>query len=87
MPTKELRKTDENDREWVLVSWSDDDVGIDPSRNLIKEDEDGNRYALMYIDHENVSGRFLTQVYPRFTRAVPRSLSHSMARVAGGFIA
>lgn len=50
--------------EYVLCKWSDDDIKVDDDRNLTKVDDAGNHYVLVYQDDMNVTGEYLTRVYP-----------------------
>lgn len=61
-PNLHLVKTAPDGRKFVLATWSDDKVGVDNSRNLVKEDEEGNHWALMFNDPYDVTGRFLDRV-------------------------
>ena len=47
---------------YVLVYWNNDDVLVDETENLVKVDDQSDRYALMYNDVYNVTGEYLTRV-------------------------
>ncbi|MFO0946309.1 MAG: protein translocase subunit SecD [Planctomycetota bacterium] len=61
-PNLNLVKTAPDGRKFVLATWSDDKVGVDNNQNLVKVDEEGNHWALMFNDPYDVTGRFLDRV-------------------------
>lgn len=61
--THVVRRGDDG-REYVLSSWSNDDVGFNPTQNLLKEGPDGDHYVLMVNDQYDVTGKYLTRVAP-----------------------
>lgn len=52
----------EGNRPFVLVSWQDDEMQFDPRENMVREDDKGDKYVLMVVDEQDVSGRYLKRV-------------------------
>jgi SecD/SecF fusion protein len=47
-------------KKWVLSEYDDEGLTFDPQINLLREDEFGQRYVLMFNDRFNVVGDYLT---------------------------
>ncbi|QDU64162.1 bifunctional preprotein translocase subunit SecD/SecF [Planctomycetes bacterium Pan216] len=67
-PVTNLVKTADDGTEWVLTRWDAGRVGIDPQQNLVREDDKGDKYVLMFNDQYDVTGEYLTRVYPTSDR-------------------